>query len=222
MTALMTPSCATRPTPSGYQTDQEAFWAGQFGDDYVARNDGDRWVAANLSLFATALRRAGPIASCLEFGANIGLNLRALRLLFPQMDQRAIEINPLAAHRLEQVIGAGRVFNGSIFDYSVDTPADLVLIKGVLIHIHPDKLEATYRKLVEASRRWLLVCEYYNPSPVAIPYRGHSDRLFKRDFAGEMLDRFPQLTLVDYGFVYKRDRQWPQDDLTWFLLRKEA
>jgi hypothetical protein len=34
-----------------------------------------------------------------------------------------------------------------------------------------------------------------------------------------MLDRFPDLSLVEYGFVYHRD-PFPQDDLTWFLLEK--
>ena len=58
------------------------------------------------------------------------------------------------------------------------------------------------------------------PAPVAIPYRGHSDRLFKRDFAGEILDRHPQLQLVDYGFAYRRDPNFPQDDITWFLMEK--
>jgi len=44
--------------------------------------------------------------------------------------------------------------------------------------------------------------------------------LFKRDFAGEMLDRYPALKLLDYGFVYRRDPLFPQDDMTWFLLEK--
>ena len=47
--------------------------------------------------------------------------------------------------------------------------------------------------------------EYYNPTPVEVEYRGHVQKLFKRDFAGEMLDRFPDLTLVHYGFAYHRD-----------------
>ncbi|MFM6157881.1 MAG: pseudaminic acid biosynthesis-associated methylase, partial [Sphaerospermopsis kisseleviana] len=67
---------------------------------------------------------------------------------------------------------------------------------------------------------YLLIAEYYNPSPVAIPYRGHADRLFKRDFAGEVLDQHPELRLVDYGFVYRRDPNFPQDDITWFLIEK--
>jgi pseudaminic acid biosynthesis-associated methylase len=92
----------------------------------------------------------------------------------------------------------------------------------VLIHINPEMLALTYRKLHEASSRWILVCEYYNPSPMAIPYRGHADRLFKRDFAGEMLDMFPDLRLADYGFAYRRDPAFPQDDITWFLMEKKA
>ena len=79
-----------------------------------------------------------------------------------------------------------------------------------------------YDKLVGSSGRYLLVAEYYNPAPVAIPYRGHTDRLFKRDFAGEIMDRHPQMKLVDYGFAYRRDPNFPQDDITWFLMEKRS
>jgi spore coat polysaccharide biosynthesis protein SpsF len=97
---------------------------------------------------------------------------------------------------------------------------DLTLIKGVLIHLNPEVLPQVYDKLFAACGQYLLVAEYYNPAPVAIPYRGHSDRLFKRDFAGEMMDRHPQLKLIDYGFAYRRDPNFPQDDITWFLMEK--
>jgi pseudaminic acid biosynthesis-associated methylase len=205
-----------------FRTEQEAFWAGQFGTDYMRRNDGSAALASNLSFFAHSLRKASRIQSCIEFGANIGLNLRALKLLFPEMTQIGIEINPDAARILADRIGEAQVFQGSLFDYQVVAPVDLALVMGVLIHINPDMLVATYRKMYEASSRWLLVCEYYNPTPVAIPYREHSDRLFKRDFAGELLDMFSDVQLIDYGFVYRRDPIFPQDDITWFLLEKTA
>jgi pseudaminic acid biosynthesis-associated methylase len=89
----------------------------------------------------------------------------------------------------------------------------------VFIHLNPDYLPQAYDRLYAASTRFILVAEYYNPAPVTIPYRGHTDRLFKRDFAGEMLERFP-LTLVDYGFAYRRDPEFPQDDIHWFLMEK--
>lgn len=205
-----------------YQTEQEAFWAGDFGDAYIERNQGDQQVAGNLNLFAQALRMAHGPASCLEFGANIGLNLRALKLLYPGQEQFGIEINAEAARRLAQVIPPQHVIGQSILQYEPQRTFDLVLIKGVLIHVNPQALPAVYDKLHRSVGRYLLVAEYYNPTPTAIGYRGHSDKLFKRDFAGEIMDRHPDLALVDYGFAYHRDPSFPQDDITWFLMEKRG
>lgn len=207
--------------PPKFSTDQEAFWAGQFGNEYIGRNASEQLLASNLNFFSLALRRAGRINSCIEFGANIGMNLRALRLLQPQMSQFGIEINATAADQLGEFLGKERVFCGSIFDFPVREQAELSFVKGVLIHINPEKLALTYQKLYDAASRYILVAEYYNPSPTAIPYRGHSDRLFKRDFAGEMLDAHSDLKLIDYGFSYRRDPAFPQDDITWFLMEKK-
>ena len=99
---------------------------------------------------------------------------------------------------------------------------DLVFIRGVLIHISPDALDEVYEKLYKLSKRYILISEYYNPNPVAIEYRGHTNKLFKRDFCGEVLDKYPDLKLIDYGFVYHRDPVFPQDDITWFLLEKQS
>ena len=54
---------------------------------------------------------------------------------------------------------------------------------------------------------------------MAIEYRGHEDVLFKRDFAGELIDKF-NLKLINYGFTYNREKYFPNDDGTWFLLEK--
>jgi pseudaminic acid biosynthesis-associated methylase len=205
-----------------YTTSQEAFWAGDFGSEYISRNRGDLLLASNLNFFGKSLSRIENLTSCIEFGANIGMNLRAIQLLYPQSTLNAIEINPDAAKDLRGFVGESNVYEGSIFDYPVKKRFDLSLIKGVLIHINPDMLGKVYQKLYDASKRYILVCEYYNPSPVSINYRGHTDRLFKRDFAGEMLDTFNDLKLIDYGFSYKRDPSFPQDDITWFLMEKKG
>jgi spore coat polysaccharide biosynthesis protein SpsF len=205
-----------------YRTEQEAFWAGDFGTDYARRNDGPAIVASNASLFARALRRAGRIESCLEFGANIGMNLQALHILFPSMRRSGIEINAQAADKLAALIGEENVHRGSILDYPVERQVELAFVKGVLIHIDPANLPLVYDKIYGASSRWILVCEYYSPVPVMVTYRGHENRLYKRDFAGDMLDRFSHLRLADYGFAYRRDPAFPQDDVTWFLLEKRG
>lgn len=209
-------------TSKRFKTEQEAFWAGEFGTEYVHRNQGDALLASNLNFFFKALRATRSVKTCIEFGANIGMNLRALRLLHPEQEQYGIEINPDAALQLAQVIPPPHVYQTSILEFQPQSTWDLVLIKGVLIHINPDELSQVYDKLVAVSNRYLLVAEYYNPAPVAIPYRGHTDRLFKRDFAGEIMDRYPQMKLLDYGFAYRRDPDFPQDDITWFLMEKSG
>lgn len=203
-----------------YKTEQENFWSGNFGTEYIERNQGDKLLASNLNFFAKTLRGAHGIRNCIEFGANIGMNLKALKLLYPNIDAHGIEINAEAANQLRGEISEKNVHNISILDFVPQRIWDLTLIKGVLIHINPDALPQVYDKLVATAGRYLLVAEYYNPTPVAISYRGHNDRLFKRDFAGEIMDRHPQMQLVDYGFAYRRDPNFPQDDITWFLMEK--
>lgn len=205
-----------------FTTDQEAFWAGDFGNAYLERNRGDALLASNLNFYARALKQVRGVENCIEFGANIGMNLRALKLLRPGQEQFAIEINAKAAAQLREFVPAQNVYNESILEHEVKRTFDLVLIKGVLIHINPDALPTVYEKLHQATGKYLLIGEYYNTTPVAIDYRGHKDRLYKRDFAGEMLDRYSDLELVDYGFDYHRDPNYPQDDGTWFLLRKKG
>lgn len=205
---------------TSFSTEQESFWAGQFGDEYSDRNIGAGWIAANTALFAKVLNRTHGVKSVIEFGANIGLNLRAIDMLIADADLSAVEINSYAAEDLRRW-GRCDVYETSILDFEPERQWDFTLIKGVLIHINPAVLPKVYDTLYTTSSNYICVVEYFNPSPVALPYRGHDDRLFKRDFAGEMLDRFPDLELVDYGFCYRRDPNFPQDDVTWFLLKKK-
>ncbi len=203
-----------------FKTEQENFWAGDFGNEYITRNKSEEYLASNLNFFSKAFNQIGKPASLIEFGANVGMNLKAIKLLFPVINLSGVEINQQAAKELASVIGKSNVYNGSILDYKPESTFDVSLIKGVLIHINPDMLPKVYEKLYQSSSKHILICEYYNPSPVTVTYRGHTDRLFKRDFAGEMFDLYPDLKLIDYGFCYKRDRSFPQDDVTWFLLEK--
>lgn len=202
-----------------FNTEQESFWAGEFGNDYSQRNIGNEWIAANTALFSEILANTHNVESVVEFGANIGLNLKALNTLLPRANLAAVEINDTAVKELD-TWGRCTTYHESLLEFQPEKTWDMTLIKGVLIHINPDHLETVYDLLIKSSKRYICVAEYYNPTPVAIPYRGHDERLFKRDFAGEIMDRYPELTLIDYGFKYHRDNNFPQDDITWFLLEK--
>lgn len=201
------------------QTEQEAFWQGSFGDEYVKRSSGDHLIVSNAANFAKIFARTGLPKSLIEFGANIGNNLRAINFLSPKTALSAIELNASAAAQLRSW-GKCTVHEGSMLEFGSAETWEMTLIKGVLVHINPDRLRDIYRKLYERSSRYVCISEYYNPKPVEIDYRGHSGKLFKRDFAGEMLDTYPDLKLIDYGFVYHRDLAFPSDDSTWFVLEK--
>ena len=204
-----------------FKTDQEKFWAETFGKEYIDRNKGEKLLASNLNFFTKALKSTQDVKTCIEFGANIGMNIKALKLLYPEQDHHAIEINSDAVAELQNILPKDNIFEGSILDFNPKKVFDLTLISGVLIHINPDELVNVYDKLVASSSKYLLVAEYYNPSPVTVPYRGHTDRLFKRDFAGEIMDRHPIMKLIDYGFAYRKDPNFPKDDITWFLMEKK-
>ena len=203
--------------------EQEEHWAGAEGDAYHERSPGDE--RSNYHFFARALDRAKPrdgIRTMIELGAGTGANIRALEKLYPFAEITAIELNIRAAKTLKvrspNVLVAAGV---SVVDWEpIQRYWDVVITKGLLIHVPPDALQKVYERIYLATGRYILLAEYYNPRPVEIPYRGEANRLWKRDFAGEMLARFQDLRLLDYGFVYHRDQEAPQDDLSWFLLER--
>lgn len=205
-----------------FNTEQETFWSGAFGDDYSIRNSSKKLIASNLFLFSKIFRRMDEkVNNIIEFGSNIGLNLLAIHELQPDLVLSAVEINHTACEKMRELSKNNiEIYEESLLNITLDEQRDVVLIKGVLIHLNPDVLHNIYSLLYETSKKYIIIVEYYNPTPVSVIYRGNTDRLFKRDFAGEMMDTYPDLKLVDYGFIYHRDTQFPADDLTWFLLKK--
>ena len=203
----------------GYLTEQENFWAGSFGDDYISRNQSGGLLYSKVAMWSQMLRSANRVSSIKELGCNIGLNLKALNHLRPESQLSGVEINHTAATEAQR-LGIASIKCGTITEPLSDPKADLTFTAGVLIHINPERLPVVYENLVSLSSRYILVAEYYNPTPTEVNYRGHNERLFKRDFAGELIDSF-NLNLVDYGFWYRRDNIASEfGDMTWFLLEK--
>lgn len=202
-----------------YKTEQENFWANEFGNEYPNRNEGEKLVSVNVAIFSKILKNCPSINSIAEFGCNIGLNLIALNRINKNFNLRGYEINAKAADTAKKE-AVSEIINTTIVE-SLDQSKkfDLTFTKGVLIHINPDLLPLVYQNLYDLSNRYIMAYEYYNPTPVSVEYRGHQDKLFKRDFAGELIDKF-NLKLIDYGFNYKREKYFPHDDATWFLLEK--
>ena len=202
-----------------FKTEQENFWSGEFGNEYHDRNKGEQFINSNVVLFKQILKAASNVKSIIELVCNIGLNLQALKRIDKNFQLSGYEINKIAAKKARD-LNIASIIDGSILDLiPTNIQYDVTFTKGVLIHINPENLLKAYENLYNLSKSYIVVCEYYNPNPVTVQYRGHENKLFKRDFAGELIDKF-NLKLIDYGFTYKRDNRFPQDDVTWFLLKK--
>lgn len=204
-----------------YHSPQEQYWAEEAARAYIARN-----TSFEHDLGSRAWRRmlAGarqPIENYLECGCNIGRNLNQLALARPGAAPSVIEISQPAFEFVSRQHRLQHGFNGPILD--AELPAahfDLVFTIGVLIHIHPDQLLQTMARMHGWSRRYVLIGEYFNRTPMMLEYHGQADRLWKRDFGRLFADHFA-VDVVDYGFLW--DREFGPagfDDITWWLFEK--
>lgn len=158
-----------------YKTEQEEFWNGKFGEEYIERNKGKEVLSGKVAMFSKILdRMPSKPSSCIEFGANIGLNIKALKVLLPAIKTSAVEINEEAVKELEHIKNV-EIFHQSILDFANELEKwDLTFICTVLIHINPQELSKVYDVLYKNSRKYILVAEYYNPTPIEVVYRGNT------------------------------------------------
>ena len=202
---------------------QAQHWAGDAGNDYASRSPGD--LSSMVDFWRELLMRNTGKGlrpyTVIEFGAGMGTNLRALEHAILPTDpphRTGVEINMETCRHLAE--HCETMICSPLQNLKPLPPADLTYTRGVLIHIPEQDLPHVYDLLYHSSKRWIMVAEYYAPKRTMIPYRGLDNLLWKDDFAGHMMDRYPGLKLVDYGFVYHGDPRAPQDDVTFFLMEK--
>ena len=140
-----------------YTTEQEKFWAGSFGDEYVDRNSSANFVSSNTYLFSKILSQTVDVDSVIEFGANIGLNLLAIRNLMPDAKLSAIEINEKAVASLREIQGVS-VYPESILADSSPPPRRFCIDQGSLDSHQPGLLSTSLRKAVSNGSQIYLHC----------------------------------------------------------------
>ena len=209
---------------SNQETEQVKFWRGDFGDTYVDRNaTSHEHMRMRLSMWVRIFEymAADMPKSVLEIGPNIGLNIRAMKMLCAA-EYFAVEPNEKARQILieEDVLPAANLQNAFAGDFVVpETPVDLAFTSGVLIHIHHDDLLAACTNIHKSSGKYIVCYEYFSDKPEIIQYRGHGDKLFKRDYGSFWLENFPDLKCLGYGFEWKP--MTGMDNATWWVFEKK-
>jgi hypothetical protein len=75
-------------------------------------------------------------------------------------------------------------------------------------------------KIYNYSRKYILLAEYFNRTPVMIEYQGRVNKLFKSDFGKLFIQNF-KVNIIDYGFLWgKIYDNAGFDDITWWLFEK--
>jgi pseudaminic acid biosynthesis-associated methylase len=193
----------------------EELWSGEFGDAYVKRN-ADAYDHRR-AFWQDLLQRTG-FTSALEVGCNVGGNLRWLVDELAEGATWGVDVNWSAIDsvrddqpRVNAVWSPGRELPFR------DRWFDLVFTMGVLIHQPDATLPVVMGEMVRCSQRFVLCGEYYAAESTEVPYHGVDGALFKRDYGRLFTEQFPNLSLVDEGFLSK-DAGW--DDVTWWLFER--
>jgi pseudaminic acid biosynthesis-associated methylase len=194
----------------------EGLWAGDFGDEYVERNI--EAAAGRGEFWRKQIAELGP-KTALEVGCNVGANLRWLAELIGTENVAGIDINERALEILRDRIPGIDVRRAAAraLPFS-DASFDLVFTMGVLIHQSPQDLDQVMAEIVRCSSRYVFCGEYYAEEVTEVPYRGQDGALFKMDFGARYSDLFPQLRLVDRGFLPRAEGVW--DDVTYWVFEK--
>lgn len=202
------------------RNDQENFWANRYAGDYIKKNshfDNELGAVA----WGEMLRKVKDVRNYLECGCNIGRNIDQLQIVMPHAVPSIIEISEPAFDFVTAHHAFEHAFKGAILESAFDKSAfDLVFTMGVLIHIEPGQLLAHMERMFDYSRKYILIGEYFNRTPVSIEYQGEMDRLFKRDFGKLFIQNF-DVKLLDYGFLWGHVYDAAGfDDITWWLFEK--
>lgn len=197
-------------------TEQEQFWRGDFGSAYLERNRVD-W-RARLPFWKDIVEFTKP-QSILEVGCNAGWNMRAIRNVTPYwsicdgnlISLRGCDINSAA---IAEAGDAGlSVVEASLFDLKKEWPDggfDLVFTAGVLIHVAPEDLSTAMDSIISVSKRYVLAVEYADETEVMVPYRDHSERLWRRPF-GKMYEAKGLKAVAEFDApaeAFDRCRAW--------------
>ncbi len=192
-------------------------WGGDFGQAYTDRHPPTpAALASRARLWEEILSHLeGKPYNTLEVGANIGLNLMALKQC--GLDNLA-GLEPNKAARAGLAVNFPAIDGTAQFIAATDGAFDLVFTSGVLIHIPPHEVERACQEIHRVANRWIVAIEYFSAEPREVPYRDRRGMLWTQDFGGLYMRLFPDVEPIACGFCWKE--LTGLDNVTWWVFRK--
>lgn len=189
-------------------------WKSDFGVEYTRRNKIS--PESRVNAFKSVIKDLD-VRRILEIGCNVGHNLVAISKI-GGFQLVGLEPSKYAVLQGRSSSNAISILEGNAFDIPFkDGYFDLVFTSGVLIHISLTDLSKAIDEMYRVSNKYVLVIEYFAEEETAIPYRGHNNLLWKRDFKKHFLVRYPTLKLLQNGYWNKEDGF---DRTHWWLFEK--
>ena len=186
--------------------DTEQEWKNEFGNSYLKRNSFTLKELDELYLHNYGISRSklnseflGPLdrsSRILEIGCNIGNQLKLLQVMGFR-DLWGIDILDEAIDVAKQNTNKINIIKSSAFDIPFkDNFFDIVYTSGVLIHIHPRKLDLVIDRMFHLTRKYIWCFEYYSETNVELEYRGKKGLLWKNDFLKLFTEKFSNLRII--------------------------
>jgi pseudaminic acid biosynthesis-associated methylase len=195
-------------------TQEMQFWKGHFGSEYTDRNNFSVAELDELNRQEYGVSRTDmnkqflhniSIKTILEVGCNVANQLRCLQAMNYE-HLYGIELQLYAVEKAKEITKGINIIQGSAFDIPFkDAYFDLVFTSGVLIHLSPNDVHFALDEIFRVSGKYIWGFEYYADTYQEIPYRDHSNKMWKANFAQLFLDRYPSLRLVQeqkYKYIH--------------------
>jgi len=195
-------------------TDQARLWTGNFGSEYVNRNDlapeeldeifGRRFGITRSSLVNEFIGGLAPTTSILEVGCCVG---QQISILAKQgfSNSCGLDLQFDACVQAKTNGYAPNVVCGdSLALPFVSNSFDLVYTFFLLMHIPDHALDRAIAEIIRCSQSYVFGVEAYSPSTQSISYRGESEALWARDIVRRFL-KFDGVNLVKNRHLHAVD-----------------
>ncbi len=186
--------------------EQTLTWMDTFGRRYTDRNaltlpEMEDLYRRNYGFTRTELnqdilRDISRSATILEVGANIGNQVLCLQKMgFTRL--YGIELQGYALRVARSRTREVPLVQASAFRIPFrDGAFDMLFTSGLLIHVHPSRLEAVVSEIHRCARRYIWGFEYYADEYTEIPYRGRRNLLWKADYVRLYRGLFDDLEVI--------------------------